>query len=147
MLFAKTPSTSNAKVNMPRIAGVDIPEKKRVDIALTYIFGIGRTNVIGVLSRAEIEPTRRVNTLTSEEISKLQKILDTVKVSGDLRKEITGNISRLKEIGTYRGKRHAKGLPARGQRTRTNARTKRGKRVTIGALKKEAMAQKEEAKK
>lgn len=132
---------------MPRLAGVDIPEKKRVDIALTYIYGVGRTNVYDLLKKVDIDPSKRVHTLTSEQISKLQKALDAMKVSGDLRKEISGNISRLKEIGTYRGRRHAKGLPARGQRTRTNARTKRGKRVTIGALKKEALAQKEQSAK
>lgn len=129
---------------MPRIAGVDIPEKKRVDIGLTYVYGIGRSNVGEVLTQAVIDPAKRVHDLSADEIAKLQKILDKMKVSGDLRKEVSGNISRLKEIGSYRGKRHAKGLPVRGQRTRTNARTKRGKRVTIGALKKEAMSQKDE---
>lgn len=130
---------------MPRIAGTDIPERKRVDIALTYVYGIGRTNVYEVLAKVGIPAEKRVNTLSSEEVSKLQKVLDTMKVSGDLRKDVSGNIARLKEIGSYRGKRHARGLPARGQRTRTNARTKRGKRVTIGALKKEALAQKTQA--
>jgi small subunit ribosomal protein S13 len=132
---------------MPRIAGIDIPEKKRVDIGLTYVYGIGRKNVYGVLEKAQIDPAKRVFDLTSDEISKLQKLLDAMKVSGDLRKEVSENISRLREIGAYRGKRHARGLPARGQRTRTNARTKRGKRVTIGALKKEALAQKEQSAK
>src|SRR3989344_2917118 len=122
---------------MPRIAGVDIPEKKRVDVALTYIYGVGRANVGGVLKKAKIEDGRRVHTLTSEEIARLQKTIDEMKVEGDLHKELRQNVARLREIGSYRGMRHAKGLPARGQRTRTNARTKRGKRVTIGALKKE----------
>jgi small subunit ribosomal protein S13 len=132
---------------MPRIAGVDIPEKKRLDIALTYVYGVGRSNVYGILAKVEIDPAKRVHQLTADEVAKLQKMLDTMKVSGDLRKEISGNISRLKETGTYRGKRHARGLPARGQRTRTNARTKRGKRVTIGALKKEVLAAKESSDK
>lgn len=128
---------------MPRIAGTDIPEKKRIDISLTYVYGVGRKNVYGVLQEANIDPAKRTHELTSEQIAKLQKLVDAMKVSGDLRKEINSNIVRLKEIGSYRGKRHAKGLPARGQRTRTNARTKRGKRMTIGALKKEVLAQKD----
>lgn len=131
---------------MPRIAGVDIPEKKRVDVALTYIYGVGQVKVRDVLDKAAVDGTKRVNTLTPEEISKLQKVIDGMKVEGDLRKEVAANISRLKEIGSFRGLRHARGLPARGQRTRTNARTKRGKRVTIGALKKESSAKTEAAK-
>ncbi len=120
-----------------RIAGVNIPDGKRVDIALTYIYGVGRTNVIAVLERAQIDPAKRTNTLTEEEITRIQKALDTVKIEGDLRGEIFEDIKRLKNINSYRGGRHAKNLPARGQRTRSNARTKRGKRVTIGAIKKE----------
>lgn len=131
---------------MPRLAGVDIPENKRVDVALTYVYGIGRVNVLGVLQSAKIDPAKRAKELSAEELARLQKIVDTVKVEGDLRKEVSQNISRLKEIGSYRGTRHGKGLPARGQRTRTNARTKRGKKVTIGALKKEVMAQVEASK-
>lgn len=131
---------------MPRIAGVDIPEKKRVDIALTYIYGLGRSNVYEVLKKAQVEAAKRVTALTTEEVSRLQKALETVKVEGDLRKQIAQNITRLKETGSYRGIRHIRGLPSRGQRTRTNARTKRGKRVTIGALKKEALAKVEAAK-
>jgi len=131
---------------MPRIAGVDIPENKRVDIALTYIYGVGRTNVKEVLSRANMSPKKRVSELTAEEVGKLQKVVDEFKVEGDLRKEIAQNITRLREAGSYRGVRHAKGLPVRGQRTRTNARTRRGKRVTIGALKKEVLAKVEAAK-
>ena len=132
---------------MPRLAGIDIPEKKRIDIALTYVYGIGRTNVAGVLAQAGVEGSKRVYDLSQDEISKLQKVIDTFKVEGDLRKEISQNITRLREIGTYRGSRHVKGLPSRGQRTRTNARTKRGKRMTIGALKKEVLATKEAAAK
>ncbi|MBI2587361.1 30S ribosomal protein S13 [Candidatus Amesbacteria bacterium] len=132
---------------MLRIAGVDIPEKKRVDVALTYIYGVGRVNVKPVLEQSKVDPGKKVSELSAEEVSRLQKIVDTMKVEGDLRKEVRQNIARLREIGSYRGMRHAKGLPARGQRTRTNARTKRGKRVTIGALKKEAMTKTETAKK
>ena len=120
-----------------RVAGVNIPDGKRVDIALTYIYGVGRSNVIEILERAQITPETRVNTLSEEQITKIQKALDTVKIEGDLRGEIFEDIKRLKNISSYRGLRHARNLPARGQRTRSNARTKRGKRVTIGAIKKE----------
>jgi len=132
---------------MPRLSGVDIPNEKRIDMSLTYLYGIGRTNVYPLLEQAKIEAHRRASTLTSEEISRLQKIIDNMKVEGDLRKDVSQNISRLKEIGSFRGSRHTKGLPARGQRTRSNARTKRGKRVTIGALKKEVLAKVDAAKK
>jgi len=131
---------------MPRIGGVDIPEKKKLEFSLAYIYGIGRMNVKGVLSKSGLDGNKRTMDLTGEELSKLQKAVDTVKVEGDLRKEVSQNIARLKEIGSYRGSRHAKGLPARGQRTKTNARTKRGKRVTIGALKKEILAKVEASK-
>lgn len=132
---------------MPRIAGIDIPEKKRVDIALTYVYGLGRANVKTILDQTGVNPSSRVHELSAEDLSKLQKVIDTIKVEGDLRKEIGQSITRLKEIGSYRGNRHNKGLPVRGQRTRTNARTKRGKRVTIGALKKEVLATKDAAAK
>lgn len=120
-----------------RVAGVNIPEQKRIDRALAYIYGIGPSNVYGVLEKAGIEAHRRLKDLSEEEIIKIQKILDTIKTEGDLRAEVISNVKRLKEIGAYRGIRHARNLPSRGQRTRSNARTKRGKRVTIGAIKKE----------
>ncbi len=120
-----------------RVAGVNIPEQKRVDRALAYIYGIGPSNVYGVLEKAGIEAHRRLKDLSEEEIIKIQKVLDTIKTEGDLRAEVVANVKRLKEIGAYRGIRHARNLPAHGQRTRSNARTKRGKRVTIGAIKKE----------
>ena len=123
-----------------RVVGVNLPEEKRIDIALTYIYGIGRSNVYRVLEAATIEPSKRLKNLSEEELGRIQKVMETYKIEGDLRAELAGNIKRLKEIGTYRGGRHAKGLPARGQRTRSNARTKRGKRVTIGAIKKEVAA-------
>lgn len=120
-----------------RVVGVNIPDNKRVDIALSYIYGIGRSNVKQVLEKAKIDRDKRLNALSEEELGRIQKAIETYKIEGDLRADIAGDIKRLKEIGTYRGIRHAKNLPARGQRTRSNARTKRGKRVTIGAIKKE----------
>src|SRR4030067_1816552 len=123
---------------MARITGVDIPNEKRLDIALTYIYGIGRSNVNGIIRQAKIEASRRVKTLTDEEISRITKVIEKgVTVEGNLRQQVSGNIKRLREINTYRGIRHARNLPSRGQRTRSNARTRRGKRVTIGAMKKD----------
>lgn len=123
-----------------RIAGINIPDQKRVDIALTYLYGIGRSNVVGILKKADVDAAKRVKTLSEEEQKRIQKALESHKVEGDLRAEVLANIKRLKEIGAYRGIRHSRNLPVRGQRTRSNARTKRGKRVTIGAIKKEAAA-------
>lgn len=123
-----------------RISGMNLPDEKRIDIGLTYLFGVGRSNVYDILKKSEIDPATRIKTLTEEEQKRLQKVLETYKLEGDLRVEIQGNIKRLKEIGAYRGTRHSKSLPARGQRTKSNARTKRGKRVTIGAIKKEVAA-------
>ncbi|MBI4038544.1 30S ribosomal protein S13 [Candidatus Daviesbacteria bacterium] len=125
---------------MARIAGVDLPENKRVDIGLTYIFGIGRSNVVSIIKDTGVDGAKRVKDLTEEEINKLQKELEKFKVEGDLRQEIEQNIKRLEEIGSYRGLRHRKGLPTRGQRTRSNARTKRGKRKTVGTVRKEVVA-------
>ncbi|MBI3342573.1 30S ribosomal protein S13 [Candidatus Gottesmanbacteria bacterium] len=123
---------------MVRIIGVDIPNDKRVDIALTYLYGIGRTNVVPILAESGVEAHRRVKTLTDEEVGKIAKVIEKkAMVEGDLRRYVSDNIKRLRDIGSYRGTRHAKKLPARGQRTRSNARTKRGKRVTIGAMKKD----------
>lgn len=122
---------------MPRIVGVDVPNEKRVEIALTYVYGIGRHNVREILDKAAIEADKRARELTGEEIARLTRILDKYVIEGELRKTIRDNIERLKSIGAYRGARHIASLPARGQRTRTNARTKRGKRMTIGAIKKE----------
>lgn len=123
-----------------RISGVNIPEEKRIDIALTYLYGVGRNNVRDILKRAEIDVSKRVRSLSEAEQKRIQQALETLKIEGDLRVEVSGDIRRLKEIGTYRGHRHTKNLPVRGQRTRSNARTKRGKRVTIGAIKKEVAA-------
>lgn len=132
---------------MPRLAGRDIPENKKIEFSLRYIYGIGPKNAKDVLKTAKISADKRTKDLTAEELAILQKAIDAIKVEGDLRKELQQDITRLKEIGSYRGSRHNKGLPSRGQRTRTNARTKRGKRMTIGALKKEVLATKETATK
>ena len=132
---------------MPRISGIDIPQTKRTQIALTYIFGLGRRNVLKILKLANVDGDKRAKDLTSDEIVRIQKAIDTIPTEGSLRKIITENIKRLKQISTYRGMRHSAKLPARGQRTRHNARTKRGKRMTVGALKKEETNKIESAKK
>ncbi|HXS15004.1 MAG TPA: 30S ribosomal protein S13 [Candidatus Saccharimonadales bacterium] len=129
-----------------RISGITIPDEKRVDISLTYLYGIGRSNVEEVLKKASVDGAKRVKDLTEEEQKNISKILESYKLEGDLRAEVNGNVKRLIEVGAYRGVRHKKNLPSRGQRTRSNARTKRGKRMTIGAIKKE-LAAKTEAKK
>ncbi len=114
---------------MPRIAGVNIPENKRIEIALTYIFGIGRSKSNKILEKAGIDKNKKAKDLTPEELNKLRKIIETEeKVEGELRKEIQMNIKRLIDIGCYRGIRHKLGLPVRGQRTHTNARTRKGPR-------------------
>lgn len=120
-----------------RIVGTNIPDEKRVDIALTYIYGIGRTNVIEVLKTSNVEPSKRVKDLSEDETNRILKALEVIKTEGELRADLNENIKRLKDIGSYRGLRHVRGLPAHGQRTRSNARTKRGKRATIGAIRKE----------
>jgi small subunit ribosomal protein S13 len=118
---------------MPRIVGVEVPKDKPVEIALTYLFGVGRHTAQKVLTATHIDPHKRAKNLTDEEVSKLtQTIQATMKVEGDLRREISGHIRRLIEIGSYRGQRHKKGLPVRGQRTRTNARTRKGPRPRVG---------------
>ena len=122
---------------MARIAGVDLPREKRVEVGLTYIFGIGLTTSQKVLRETGINPDTRVRDLTEEEVVRLREYIDrNLKVEGDLRREVGQNIKRLMEIGCYRGLRHRKGLPVRGQRTHTNARTRKGPRRQIGAKKK-----------
>ena len=124
---------------MARIAGVDVPREKRVEVALTYIFGIGPQTSRRVLTIANIDPNIRVRSLNDEQVSRLRDVIDKeAKVEGELRREIALNIKRLMEIGAYRGLRHRRGLPVRGQRTRTNARTRRGPRKTVGVKKKAA---------
>lgn len=117
---------------MARIAGVDLPRNKRVEVGLTYIYGIGRTLSGEILRKTGIDPDRRVKDLTESEVARLREVIDReYRVEGDLRREVQMNIKRLIEIGCYRGLRHRQGLPVRGQRTRTNARTKRGPRKTV----------------
>jgi len=130
-----------------RISGMTLPDGKRVDIALSYLYGIGRSNVVAVLKDAKVEAAVRVRDLTEDDQKRITKALETIKVEGDLRAEVAENIKRLRESGTYRGIRHTRGLPSRGQRTKSNARTKRGKRMTIGAIKKELAAKMEVAAK
>ena len=123
---------------MARISGVDLPREKRIEIGLTYIFGIGRTTSKKILDATGVNASTRVRALTEDEVGKLREYIDKhVKVEGDLRRDITQNIKRLIEINCYRGIRHRRSLPVRGQRTKTNARTRKGKRKTI-ANKKEA---------
>lgn len=122
---------------MARISGVDLPREKRVEIGLTYIFGIGRSTSQMILAKAGINPDTRVRDLTEDEVSKLKEVIDKEhRVEGDLRREVSLNIKRLMEIGCYRGLRHRRGLPVRGQRTKTNARTRKGPRHTVGAKRK-----------
>jgi len=124
-----------------RIAGINLPDKKRVEIALTYLFGIGPTTARKILGQTQINPDTRVEKLTDEETSRLREYIEkNLKIEGDLKREVSFNIRRLQEIGSYRGMRHTKRLPVRGQRTRTNARTKRGKRVTVGSGRKKPAA-------
>jgi small subunit ribosomal protein S13 len=120
-----------------RIAGVDLPREKRVEVALTYIYGIGLSKSKEILKEADVNPDTRVKDLTEREITRLREIIDkNHKVEGDLRREVALNIKRLTEIGCYRGLRHRRGLPVRGQRTRTNARTRKGPAKTVGAKRK-----------
>jgi len=122
---------------MARIAGVDLPREKRVEVALTYIFGIGRNSSRLILHQAEISPDIRIKDLTNDQVAKIRSIIGSdFKVEGALRAEVGMNIKRLMDIGCYRGMRHRRGLPVRGQRTHTNARTRRGRRKTIGGMKK-----------
>jgi small subunit ribosomal protein S13 len=130
---------------MARIVGIELPNEKRIDIGLTAIFGIGRKRAGVILAQAGVKPTIRVKDLSGEEITKIQKTVESFAVEGDLRKQTRENIDRLRSIGSYRGIRHNRGLPTRGQRTKSNARTRRGKRKTIGALKKEDAAKVEKA--
>ena len=124
---------------MARIAGVDIPKSKKLVAALTYIYGIGPTTSMKILEEARVSPDTRTNTLTEDQVARIRDVIDAnYRVEGDLRKEVSMNIKRLMDLGTYRGLRHRKGLPARGQRTHTNARTRKGPRKGAVARKKEA---------
>ena len=122
---------------MARIAGVDLPREKRVEIGLTYIYGIGRKSANDILEKAQVNPDVRVKDLTEDEAGRIRKIIDQeYVVEGDLRREVSLNIKRLMDLGCYRGLRHRKGLPVRGQSTKTNARTRKGKRKTVANKKK-----------
>ena len=122
---------------MARIAGVDLPKDKRAEIALTYIYGIGKPTAQKILAQTGVNPDTRIKDLTEEEVNKLRDYIDkNVQVEGDLRREVALNIKRLIEIGCYRGLRHRRGLPVRGQRTKTNARTRKGPKKTVGARRK-----------
>ena len=122
---------------MGRIAGVDLPREKRVEIGLTYIYGIGRVSADRILEAANVDPSTRVRDLTDDEVKRISAVIDeTMTVEGDLRREIALNIKRLQEIGCYRGIRHRKGLPVRGQKTKTNARTRKGPKRTVANKKK-----------
>lgn len=132
---------------MARLLGVNLPDKSRIDYALTILYGIGWSNSVKTLNLAKVATSKRVSELSEEEMKRISLIIEkNFKVEGDLREEVNGNIKRLKEIGCYRGIRHSRGLPCKGQRTRSNARTKRGKRKTVGALKKEVWAKLEQQK-
>jgi len=122
-----------------RISGVNLPDNKNIDIALSYLYGIGRSAAIKLLSEQNVSPLIKVKDLTADQMEKIRRAVEKeFKVEGDLRRDIMLNIKRLKEIGSYKGDRHKRNLPVRGQRTKTNARTKRGKRVTVGSGRKEA---------
>lgn len=124
---------------MARIAGVDLPRDKRVEIGLTYIYGIGRNSSNDILTKAGVSPDTRVKDLTEDEVGALRKVIDAdYQVEGDLRRDVSLNIKRLMEIGCYRGIRHRRGLPVRGQGTKTNARTRKGPKKTVGRKKKKA---------
>lgn len=122
---------------MARISGVDLPREKRVEIGLTYIYGIGLSSAKRILAEANVDPDTRVRDLTDDEVKRISAVInDTQVVEGDLRREVALNIKRLKEIGCYRGKRHRQGLPCRGQKTKTNARTRKGPKKTVANKKK-----------
>lgn len=122
---------------MARIAGVDLPREKRVEIGLTYIYGIGRSTANEILEKAKVSPDTRVKDLSEDEAGAIRKIIDSdYMVEGDLRREVSLNVKRLMEIGSYRGIRHRRGLPVRGQKTKTNARTRKGPKKTVGRKKK-----------
>lgn len=132
---------------MPRISGIDLPNEKRIDVALTYIYGIGKKVAQDILSQAKVDPSIRVKNLTADEQRNIQTVIETIPTEGELRKIVRDNIETLKRIQAYKGTRHSMGLPVHGQRTKTNARTRKGKRKTIGAVSKEAEAAKAAATK
>ena len=120
---------------MARIAGVDLPRAKRIEVALTYIFGVGRSTSRKLLAEASVDPNVTTDDISEDDIGKLRRVIDTIKVEGDLRRDVAINIKRYVDLGAYRGLRHRKGLPVRGQRTHTNARTRKGPRKSIAGKK------------
>ena len=132
---------------MARIAGINLEDRKKISVGLTAIYGIGRKNVYGILRQAKIDPVKKIKDLKTDEITKLTKVIGEQLVEGELKRQIGENVKRLRSIGTYKGIRHNQGLPVRGQRTRSNARTRRGKRQTVGAMRKKDMAKLEATKK
>ena len=130
-----------------RIMGLILPDQKKIDYALTLVYGIGWASAHKILEQTKVDPRKKVNELSEDEAKQITVLVEkNYTVEGDLREELSDNIKRLRDIGSYRGSRHAKGLPSRGQRTRSNARAKRGKRKTVGALRKEAWAKLEQGK-
>jgi small subunit ribosomal protein S13 len=122
---------------LARIAGIDLPRNKRIEVALTYVFGIGRSTSQEILTKAGVDTDTRSDNLTEEEVAKIRKVIDSeYTVEGDLRREVTMNVKRLMDLGCYRGLRHRRGLPVRGQKTKTNARTRKGPRKTVAGKKK-----------
>ena len=132
---------------MPRISGINLKDDKKIKVALAAIYGLGKINVFPLLRRAQVDPEKRTKELTDQEVAQLQKASEGIPIEGSLRKMVLENIKRLQQSGSFRGMRHSANLPSRGQRTRVNARTKRGKRMTVGALKKELAQKIETAKK
>jgi small subunit ribosomal protein S13 len=125
---------------MPRIIGVDIPKEKKIKISLSYIYGIGRHTALNIIQQAGVDPEKRAKDLTDEEVSKITAIIQRgARAEGDLRREVSQNIKRMMEIGCYKGIRHRKGLPVRGQRTSTNARTRKGPKKTVGVKREKSM--------
>ncbi|HYD35291.1 MAG TPA: 30S ribosomal protein S13 [Vitreimonas sp.] len=133
---------------MPRIAGLDLPEHKKIRFALRYLYGVGPTNADEILTEAQVNPDKRARELTTDEVGRIQRVLEKHNIEGNLRRLVNDNIDRLKRIKAYRGLRHIAGLPSRGQRTRSNSRTRRGgSRKTVGAMTKEMAAKLDAAKK
>ncbi len=131
---------------MPRIAGIDIPEQKKIFYSLQYVYGVGTKLAGDILNEARVDRDKRTRDLTADEVNKIQRVLDKYNVEGNLRRMINENVDRLRRVKAYRGLRHMAGLPARGQRTRSNARTKRGARRTVGSMTKEMAAKLDTAK-
>ena len=145
-LFVKILGTNRDKGNMARIAGIDLQDNWKVDYALTNIKGLGWTLSGKIMEAAKIDHAKRVSDLTADEVAKIGTELEKYSIEGDLVRDVRGNVQRLQVIGSYRGARHSHNLPSRGQRTRTNGRTKRGKRKTVGAFKKEMLSKMTQAK-